>query len=73
MNLSRETFDQAASKVKLGYLFDLSFDIRERVIRLENRKTWHKSLSFLGGFVGGFMAVVLLKVTPLGPFLLKLF
>ena len=57
--ISQGTWEKANDvDTKLNILFDLSWDTRERVKKLENKKILHGTVSFLGGVVGGFTAVL---------------
>jgi hypothetical protein len=57
IQISKETFETFDVEGKLNTLFDLILGIDRRLERLEKRSLFNKSLAFVGGLVGGFVAI----------------
>ena len=56
--VTKETYISMPAKDKLNVLYDISTDTRLRLKSLEKRKRFDSALSFSGGILGGFTAIV---------------
>lgn len=56
--ISKDTFSGMKVDDKLNVLFDMTFEIHQRLETLEKKKLWNMALMSIGGVVGGAVVMV---------------
>ena len=61
MTINEQRWKEFSEEEKSWILFDTLQDVNKRISKLENRKYIHTTKNFIGGMIGGALAVLGMK------------